>query len=630
MAALLGLVLATTCFVYWPGLGGPFILDDDPNLKLAIIDSLDWNELRKAVFGNYSGQLGRPVAALSFALNIFFSGYDPWPLKYVNLMLHALTGVLICWFTIRLLRQEPLRPQNSSPELIAVLVTALWLLHPLNASTVLYAVQRMALLSALFVVAAMLCYVLAREHLIRGERFKSLCCLLLCAGFGVLGLLSKENGALLPLYILLVEYTAFRPAHEDRTSRNLVNTLLLLCCVLPVVAAIGYLITHPEYVMSGYRSRDFTLTERLLTQPRVLLHYLHLIVLPRLADMGLFQDGFPISRHLDVATALAVLFWLALIAIAVGAHRKHPVITLGIGWFCIAHLLESTVFGLEMVFEHRNYAASYGPLLCLVYYGWQVLTRLRSRLLSAAPWLLYACLLAWLTNARADIFGSYDLFVTYSVATHPASPRAQIAAANLLIQNRGDPEQIRAHIETAMKLIPGDAGPPLHLLITYCATAAPPPALVENVLSALSQGRLTAYATDTLRRLVDTKIERHNDCPAVSPELLLRLTDAAVSNVRQTSPFHVHYLDGQALALNSRYAAAAVQFRMAYDLGASMPVVHRVVPLLYRMQVLLATEDTDAAKAQLDEIIALNRAHSLGLEPDIGAVDKLLRASGSE
>src|SRR5690606_470084 len=92
-------------------------------------------------------------------------GPDSWGYKYHNLLIHLLNGLLLFWLLQKLLPR--LAPQITPETTVAIagLTVATWLLHPLLMSTVLYAVQRMAQLSALFTLAALLCYVFARRQL---------------------------------------------------------------------------------------------------------------------------------------------------------------------------------------------------------------------------------------------------------------------------------------------------------------------------------------------------------------------------------------------------------------------------------------------------------------------------------
>ena len=69
-----------------------------------------------------------------------------------------------------------------------------------------------------------------------------------------------------------------------------------LTALLPVIAGLAYLALHPGLVVGSYVNREFTLTERLLTELRVLWEYVSVLLLPDGAKMGLVHDDFQLSR----------------------------------------------------------------------------------------------------------------------------------------------------------------------------------------------------------------------------------------------------------------------------------------------------------------------------------------------
>ncbi|MDX2314091.1 MAG: hypothetical protein QNL90_08490, partial [Gammaproteobacteria bacterium] len=202
---LLWALLLLTAAVYWPGLSGPMLLDDFDNLKpLADMQAgaRRWQEL---LSGPAFAIGGRPVAMLSFMANWLTSAGDLWSLKFTNLMIHLLCGSLLFWLAGRLLG-EPRAGVAAYQWWLALLVTALWLLAPMQVSTVLYIVQRMAQLATLFVLAGLLCYVIGRQRLAFNRRLGIALIVLCFALFWPLATLSKQNGALLPLLAVVVEW----------------------------------------------------------------------------------------------------------------------------------------------------------------------------------------------------------------------------------------------------------------------------------------------------------------------------------------------------------------------------------------------------------------------------------------
>ena len=154
---LLAVVLVVGTVVYIPGLTGDFVFDDAGNLLIndhLRIEHLDFSSLRAAAFSGDAGPLRRPISMLSFALNYYFTGFNPFYFKLVNLGIHLLNGVSLYLFISLLLRALPKAIDDAAASarhrFLAVSVTAAWLLHPLALTSVLYVVQRMNSLSVLF------------------------------------------------------------------------------------------------------------------------------------------------------------------------------------------------------------------------------------------------------------------------------------------------------------------------------------------------------------------------------------------------------------------------------------------------------------------------------------------------
>ena len=341
--ALLVLLLITT-WIYWPGLSGPFVLDDYENLNPlgAGAGVMDLQSMLTFVFGNHSGPSGRPVAMLSFLID----GQN-WPpyvasFKYTNILIHLLCGVVLYWFCIHLFRQ--CSPAAKNYTWLAFAVSALWLLHPLNVSTTLYVVQRMTQLMTLFALASLLCYVAGRSLMLSRPR-QSLLLLGLCLmPFGLLSVLSKENGALLLLLIVIMESTFFVAAAKSRWFK----TWYWLGVLLPLAIVVAYLLYKIPDASAGYDTRSFTMGERLLTQLRIVSAYISEIMLPNALGAGLFHDDMRVSTSLfrPISTLASALFIGSVLWSGFVLRRKLPVYSFGVLWFFAMQLLESTYMPL--------------------------------------------------------------------------------------------------------------------------------------------------------------------------------------------------------------------------------------------------------------------------------------------
>jgi hypothetical protein len=359
---LLVLLPVLTAIAYWPGLTGPLVLDDLPQLEPLIEQrDLDPSLLYRNYLLSTSGPLGRPVSMASFILDATTHGADIWWWKYDSLMYHLICGLLLTWLVALLTGLAA--PPTINRWVVGLVAGGLWLLHPLQVSTVLYTVQRMTILSTLFVFAGLVSYTYGRTRQIL-DRESGWPAIL--ASFGVFlpaAALSKESGVLLAAYITLVEFVICRFRGDSATERPL--RLLHYALIASYLAGLLLLVLNFDRVVDAYAARDFSMTERVLTQFRVLVTYLFQILVPLPQLMGFFHDDIEVSTGLltPPVTLVSMLVVLGLIAAAVGGVRRFPLVSFGVLFFFTSHALESTIFGLELMFEHRNYTGSPGILL---------------------------------------------------------------------------------------------------------------------------------------------------------------------------------------------------------------------------------------------------------------------------
>lgn len=433
-------LLAAALLVYWPGFGGGFILDDHPNLvrdsdwKVSGVTFAEWwNAARSGI----ASGAGRPLSILGFAANHALTGMDPFWFKVTNALMHGLNGLFVWLLALRLFALLPFGTAPRPGRYAAALLAAAWLVHPLQASTVLYVVQRMEICAATGTLLALLFYLRAREAMLAERRWWPQ---MLMAGAAVaLGLGFKESALLAPCFALAIEVTLlhFRGPGGGR-SAPLVRAyaaLLVLGLALYAMVAVPIVLSSPAF----YAGRDFTLAQRLLTQLPVLVMYLKQSLLPLPDLFAFYYDDFPVSRGLFLprATAAAGGILLSFAALAVACRVRMPLLSLGIAWFFVAHALTSNVVPLELAFEHRNYLALFGVLLALV----QPLCVLGRRLNADARMALAALpvlALAGLCAVQAATWGD-PLQLAWTLENRsPQSPRASYALGNELLLAAGN------------------------------------------------------------------------------------------------------------------------------------------------------------------------------------------------
>ena len=519
---VLAAALIITTIVYRPGLQGGFLFDDYPNIvdnKGVQPADTSLPSLVTAALSSPSSEIKRPLASLSFAANYLVTGIDPYGMKLTNLVIHLLNGLLVFLLASALLRSVP-ADQNPHAGIIAALIASAWMLLPINLTGVLYVVQRMESLANLFVLLGLLGYVTARCRMLgltpiassamsparRGEFGKGghfspgtrgiLLCFISVTVPTAIGVLSKETAVMLPLYALLIEWALFRfrkPRKLPTSSleggaevghRDLrIIGMFLLVLVMPMIFGLAWLlpgILKPE----AWATRDFTLGTRLLSEARIVVDYIEWTLLPTPNALSFYHDDFRISTGLLApwTTLASIVVLAALIALTWWLRQRRPLAALGVALFLGCQLLTSTILPLELIYEHRNYFASFGLLLAIV----PLLAVPRGRPFALPRHVLFAgLLLCWtaLTAMTAYAWGNplrlaedlasraphspraqYELGRTYIIYSHydPASPFTKLAYAPLersmrLPDSSILPEQALIFMNARMKLPLKDA-----------------------------------------------------------------------------------------------------------------------------------------------------------------------------
>ena len=436
--------LLVTVLVYWTGLHGPFVLDDSNNLN----PILEWlhgnNSWQLVLLGNGSGLFGRSLSMATLMASAWAGGYDPFAFKLGNLFAHLLCG-FAGWLMLRhALARDPHLRRHA--DVAAALIAAVWLLHPLNVSTVLYAVQRMAQVSALFTLTALWAYLAARQALAHGQMPRALVGLFVLFPLLVIaGLLGKENAAVAPALCLVFELAYFRQnraEHHTPTTKRILAIFYSVFLIIPAALAAVAFALHPERFLGGYAIRDFTMPQRLLSEGRAVLDYVGALLLPRGPAMGVFNDDFAVSTGLlsPPSTLFALLTLVAISGFAIALRKRAPSVFAGWFFFLVAHSIESSIFPLELYFEHRNYLPAFGLLLAVFGMAEFLTRRLHA---GAMPrWKLgllaaggYALTLGLATHARAFVWADEGRLLVQEATYHPGSLRANTSLAFYAIRH---------------------------------------------------------------------------------------------------------------------------------------------------------------------------------------------------
>ncbi|NNL77454.1 MAG: tetratricopeptide repeat protein [Desulfobacterales bacterium] len=361
---LLALLVIIVILIYADTLTTPFIFDDISNIKDNPHIRVPFPSLRNLAWaGFHSPETNRPIANISFALNYYFHGYNLVGFHLVNILIHIAAGIFLYFLIKATLTTPTLRSRYEKFGWIPFFATFIWMVHPLQTQSIAYLVQRMNSMAAMFYVLSLLLYVrcrLAASPQLKWSLFAG------CVVSGVLACGTKEIAVTLPLFIILYEWYFFQGLSRQWARRHFLSLGGIV--VLLIFISLAYLGDNPlARIFSAYNFRDFTLPQRALTEFRVVIFYISLLLWPQPSRLNLDHD-FAISFSLTnpVTTLFSIAAITALIAAAIIIARREPLLSFSILWFFGNLVIESSVIGLELVFEHRNYLPSMFAIAALV------------------------------------------------------------------------------------------------------------------------------------------------------------------------------------------------------------------------------------------------------------------------
>lgn len=503
--------------LYSFGISPLFILDDEPSLS-ELAQVKEHHNFLEFIQAGTAGPLGRPISLLTFGLQA-----DAWPnamsFKSVNIGIHLLIAGLI--YNLLMIIGRLLAWPLKKAFVISFACTAIWTLSPIQVSTVLYVVQRMAQLSVLFIVFGLLFYLKGRELLIQGKDTQGyiIASLGVILG-GLLAIFSKENGILILLYVWVIEATLLT---HLKAPRNWLYWKIVFI-YLPVLMICSYfaITFHPA---SSYSNRLFTLSERLLSESRILLNYIGNIFLPGyFMKFNLFQDDYVVSK--DILTPISTLFSVITVVVsfiaAILLRKKAPIFAFAILWFFAGHALESSFIPLVLYFEHRNYLALLGPVfgvtvgMFALIYSEKLTPLIHKALLGLS--LGWCLLMTGSAFLEISLWRDPILQAVHWAEEKPFSRYAQSHVASMYLYMK-QPEQAVERYKYMVEAFPDDVAPYFFWIDVACEypDIAPPDfQFVYQRIKAVQKNNDGAITG--MQNLLDTYVS--GKCQRFSPEII--------------------------------------------------------------------------------------------------------------
>jgi tetratricopeptide (TPR) repeat protein len=418
-------ILVVTTLSYLPSFQAEFQFDD----KDFIVDNHKIRDITDlhAIWQSRPIPSSRFIPFLTFALNYHFSRLDVFAYHLTNFFFHLLTVALVWWLASQVVglqarsRSLPSDKERKSTGggpgssidteqddlwRIPFATAVIYALHPVQTQAVTYISQRMALLATLFYVLSVCLYILLRTPGLSGWRKALACAGSLIAA--VLAMLSKEIAITLPLMLLFVECFVIQRLYADKLQErkliiaSLLGVFLLLTAI--ILSLFGFKIKallFSERISESHHGDILTLPRYLLTQARVWMTFLRLMVLPLQQNV---DYDFPMSTSpVQPWTTWASIGCLsALVIFAFCQRHRRPLVTFGLFWFVIT-LLANLVPRRHVIFEHKMYLSSIGLCLIIALLIFHLFRQPRQFLLAVT---LLAAVFGFLTFQRNTVWRS--------------------------------------------------------------------------------------------------------------------------------------------------------------------------------------------------------------------------------
>jgi len=342
-----GVLIALGALIYSNSFSNSFHFDDFPTIvnNPSIKSFHDLHDM-------WGSEPTRFIASFSFALNYHWGGLNVVGYHLLSLLIHVATAILVWRFVLLI------AASSADASWIAFFTAAIFLTHPLQTQAVNYIYQRAVLLAAFFYMSSLVLYIEANlaweaKRISRGQFYYGSS--LICAA---LSMLSKENAVSLPFMICFCQW--FLISENKIFDWRKIAPFFAVILIMPL--SWGLLNFHTlmgiKKTFAGL-AQGLTVQQYALTQGKVVLTYLKLLILP--VHQRVEYDFTAVPSFFD-GSVLGSLSLLAIIlGTAVVLRKRFRLVSFGIFWFFITLMPESSFWpNRDLIYEHRLYLPMLG------------------------------------------------------------------------------------------------------------------------------------------------------------------------------------------------------------------------------------------------------------------------------
>ena len=592
---LILVALVLSCYIYFFGITGSLFYDDYGNLE-GLSKIKNWSDAQHFVFGGAAGPLGRPLALLSFVPHAAGWPGNSESILIVNVFIHLANALLLGILGYLLLGL--VGPQYALRRFkVAFFAALLWVAMPLLASSTLIAIQRMTGLSAFFGILGLIGFVWGYRYQYARPVLTFFLQMGILGTGTLLSMLSKENGALIPLYALLIDIFIVKSSLPVRQKLKNIRRGILM---LGLISILVYLSPLMQDYFSVSEVRGYSVWDRLQTQVVVLWQYLQAAFFPSPSLYSPFHD-YRGADYSGTTSLIAFSAWLAVLFICIFINLKYKLVwpIFALLWYFVGHLIESTSIMLEIYFEHRNYLSIYGFCLALAVAASSV--SLQYQRLASGIFLLYVGIQFSVLFFVTSVWGKPGMAAEIWAKENPASSRAalHVVFQDLGNQNTDDIAKLNAEfirrerysyaieiLDRTAKNCPTCLGVRVQAIVYSCVLNKREEVInrMDGLLEVARKGKDTRVVIDVLFRIRD--LVNGGKCDAIRHEEIITL----IKELSENYLFKINHI-----LTRLYFLAAALKEDMGDDVGmeeflnmaeqaspVALPVLQYQIQLAYK------------------------------------------------
>lgn len=389
------------CLAYGNSFQGTWVFDDHHDiLHNKIISSFSWPDFFRTYIADH---FSRPIAILSFFLNYRIGGYDIYGYHIVNFTIHYIATLFIFLFVYKTMSLPLLATKYREYAYPIALLTALfWCTSPLHVTAVTFITQRYTSMAGMFYFMSMFYFVQGRTA---SKKSSTILYYVFCGVTAVMAFLTKENAAMLPVIFYFYDLLLIRGANRENVRKDMKRMIWPFAGLL--IIGIIYLTTTGFPL--DYKVYSFTMKERLLTEPRIVLFYLTLLLYP-VSTRLTFDYDYMLSTSLFTpwTTSLAIFLIIGVIGYAFIVMKEKPLIAFCILFFFLNHVIESSIIPIEIIWEYRNYIPSLSFFILLALFLLWVLQFFRNK--KMIFYMISGCIIVLIVAQADTVYRRNTLF----------------------------------------------------------------------------------------------------------------------------------------------------------------------------------------------------------------------------